>query len=65
MEKLKSNLRKFRKEKKLTQKELAVLVGVSGNYIQKLETGVKDNPTISLAKKISEELDITLEELIN
>ena len=46
--KLKNNLREARIEKKLSQTQLAELIGVSRNTISSIETG-QFNPTVKLA----------------
>ncbi|MCM1371037.1 MAG: helix-turn-helix transcriptional regulator [Clostridium sp.] len=53
-----------RKEKKLTQEQLAEKMGVSKNAVSKWERGLSF-PDVSLYKKLCEELDISIEELIN
>ena len=55
---------KIRKEKNLTQGQLAEKMGVSINAVSKWERGLSF-PDISLYKKLCEELDINIEELIN
>ncbi|MFD2116948.1 helix-turn-helix transcriptional regulator [Paenibacillus yanchengensis] len=45
---LKNNISDVRKEKKISQRELADLVGVSRNTISSIETG-QFNPTAKLA----------------
>ncbi|MEQ8156671.1 MAG: helix-turn-helix transcriptional regulator [Clostridiaceae bacterium] len=52
------NLKKWRKERKLTQAELAESVGVSGAYIQQLELGKKTNPSLEVVLKICSALQI-------
>lgn len=54
---------KLRKEKSLTQQELADLLGISSKTISKWETG-NGLPDISFLKKISEVFNITIEELL-
>ena len=46
--KLKNNLKEARKEKKLSQTQLAEMIGVSRNTISSIETG-QFNPTAKLA----------------
>ena len=46
--KLKNNLKKARAEKKLSQTQLAEMIGVSRNTISSIETG-QFNPTAKLA----------------
>lgn len=53
-----------RKEKNLTQQELADILGVSPKTISKWETG-NGLPDITFLKKISEILEITIEELLD
>lgn len=62
-EKIGKLISKLRKEKNLTQKELADTLGVSPKTISKWECG-SGLPDISIIKKISEEFNITLEELL-
>ena len=59
---LKNNLASARKEKKLSQAELAKLVGVSRNTISSIETG-QFNPTAKLALVLCIALDKKFEEL--
>ena len=55
---------KLRKEKGMTQEQLAEKVGVSINAVSKWERGISF-PDVSLYKKICKELNISIEELIN
>ena len=59
---LKNNLAAVRKEKKLSQAELAKFVGVSRNTISSIETG-QFNPTAKLALVLCIALDKKFEEL--
>ncbi|REK74468.1 helix-turn-helix transcriptional regulator [Paenibacillus paeoniae] len=59
---LKNNLREARTEKKLSQAQLAKLVGVSRNTISSIETG-QFNPTAKLALILCIALDKKFEEL--
>ena len=59
---LKNNLAAIRKEKKLSQAELAKIVGVSRNTISSIETG-QFNPTAKLALILCIALDKRFEEL--
>ncbi|MDE7220290.1 MAG: helix-turn-helix transcriptional regulator [Oscillospiraceae bacterium] len=59
---LKNRLRDARTEKKLSQAELAELVGVSRNTISSIETG-QFNPTAKLALVLCIALDKKFEEL--
>ena len=59
---LKNRLKEVRKEKKLSQTELAEMVGVSRNTISSIETG-QFNPTAKLALVLFIALDKKFEEL--
>lgn len=59
---LKNRLREVRREKKLSQGDLAELVGVSRNTIGSIETG-QFNPTAKLALLLCIALDKKFEEL--
>lgn len=52
------NLKKYRREKKIGINELGRRVGVSGAYISALEAGRKQNPSLDIIEKLSNELDI-------
>ena len=59
---LKNNLKKVRLEKKLSQMQLANMVGVSRNTISSIETG-QFNPTAKLALILCIALDKRFEDL--
>lgn len=59
---LKNHLAAFRKEKKLSQSDLAKMVGVSRNTISSIETG-QFNPTAKLALILCIALDKKFEEI--
>ncbi len=59
---LKNHLKAARQEKKLSQSQLAELVGVSRNTISSIETG-QFNPTAKLALILCIALDKKFEEL--
>lgn len=59
---LKNNLKNARTERKLSQMELAELVGVSRNTISSIETG-QFNPTAKLALLLCIALEKKFEEL--
>lgn len=59
---LKNNLKQVRNERKLSQSDLAELVGVSRNTISSIETG-QFNPTAKLALILCIALDKKFEEL--
>ena len=59
---LKNKLKEIRTEKKLSQKELADMVGVSRNTISSIETG-QYSPTAKLALTIAIALDKKFEDI--
>ncbi|MBQ6492378.1 MAG: helix-turn-helix transcriptional regulator [Erysipelotrichaceae bacterium] len=59
---LKNNLKEIRKEKNISQQELADMVGVSRNTISSLETGQYE-PSAKLAYILSIALDKKFEEV--
>jgi len=59
---LKNKLKEIRKEKNISQQELADMVGVSRNTISSLETGQYE-PTAKLALILSIALDKKFEEI--
>ena len=59
---LKNNLKKIRTEKKLSQQELADIVGVSRNTISSIETG-QYQPTAKLALILAIALDKKFDDL--
>ncbi|MBE5779362.1 MAG: helix-turn-helix transcriptional regulator [Clostridiales bacterium] len=59
---LKNHLKEIRKQQKLSQDELAKLVGVSRNTISSIETG-QYSPTAKLALVICIALDKKFEEI--
>ena len=60
--KLKNNLKEARAEKKLSQTQLAEMIGVSRNTISSIETG-QFNPTAKLALILCIALDKKFEEV--
>ena len=59
---LKNHLKEVRAERKLSQSQLAEMVGVSRNTISSIETG-QFNPTAKLALVLCIAVDKTFEEL--
>jgi putative transcriptional regulator len=59
---LKNHLKEKRAEKKLSQQQLADMVGVSRNTISSIETG-QFSPTAKLALVLAIALDCTFEDL--
>ena len=59
---MKNKIKEFRKLHKLTQDDLAVMLGVSRQTIISLEKG-KYNPSINLAFKISKVFEMIIEDI--
>jgi putative transcriptional regulator len=59
---LKNNISALRKEKNISQKDLAKRVGVSFWWINHIESG-KRNPSLALAKNIAETLNVKVSDL--
>lgn len=57
------NIRKYRKMKNITQKELGETIGISNTYLSDIETG-RTNPSIKTLKKIAKGLEINYMELL-
>lgn len=55
-------IKEFRKQKKLTQEQLAEVLDLDIGYISKLEVG-RNFPTIGTLEKIAQALDVELYEL--
>lgn len=58
-----TNLRKIRKQERLTMKALAELSGVTESMIGMIETG-KRNPSYEVLLRLSEALGCTVDELV-
>ena len=61
---LAKNIRKLRKECKLSQEGLAKRAGITFSTLAKLESGVNNNPTLDTLCKIADVLKISLDELV-
>ncbi len=62
MKVVRTRIHEFRKEKGLTQDDLAKLVGVRRETVGHLEN-VTNNPSLKLAMEVAEALDASLDEL--
>lgn len=49
--------------RKLTQKQVAELAGITQNYYSELETGKKENPTMEVIFKLAAALEYSFDEL--
>ena len=63
-EEIGNRIRYYRKEKDLSQEELALQSDLHSSYIGQLERGVK-TPSVSTIYKITKGLDITMSELLS
>ncbi len=63
VEKLSENIRNARREKGLTQKQLAQQVGVTANAISLYETA-RRMPNLMIMSLMSDALDVSLDDLI-
>lgn len=59
----KNEIRKYRKEKGLTLKELASNVGITAGYLCHLEKGTRSNPSVELMENIAKELNKKINEI--
>ena len=57
-------IRKYRKERKMSQEALARSADVSFPTIVKIESGDTPNPTIDTVKKIAGALEVGIDELV-
>lgn len=60
---LAKNLKKLRKQKKLSQEKLARLVDISYNTISKIEAGKAKNPTFETLSKLANVFGVSIDEL--
>ena len=58
-------MHKLRRKKKLTQKQLAELIGVTQSYISKIEQGNVKSLTIGKLLKLAKVLDVEPEKLLH
>jgi transcriptional regulator with XRE-family HTH domain len=58
------NIRKYRKEKGLSQDKLARLADIAHATIIKIESGGIQSPTIDTVQKIAKALDVKVDDLI-
>lgn len=58
------NILYYRKQRNMTQKELADAVGVTQAYIHALERGKRENPSLHVILKIAATLNVTTDMLL-
>lgn len=59
-----NNIKKIRKQKKLSQEKLARLSDISLNTLTKIESGFSKTPNIKTIVKISKALGISIDKLV-
>ena len=57
-------LRAWRRERGLTQEELAKEARVTKDYISQLETGLQDNPSLPVLRRLAKALGVSAGELL-
>ncbi len=58
-------IRKLREQRGLSQRDLADKAKVTGAYIAQLETGVKENPSFDVLKRIAKALKVKMGRLLD
>lgn len=58
------NIKRLRKESKLTLRELADMTGLTFSVIGHIERGVIKDPKISTVTKLAKAFNITIDELV-
>ena len=61
---LHENLKRYRKEKNLSQEELARKADVTYSTLIKIESGNNQNPTVKTLQQIAKALDVTIDDLM-
>jgi transcriptional regulator with XRE-family HTH domain len=64
MARLKVRLRTLRRERRMTQEELAKKARVTRDYISQLETGLRDNPSLPVLRRLAKALGVSAGELL-
>ena len=63
--KLSALLKRLRKERGLTQLELAKTAGVAQGYVSALEAGQKNNPSVAVMRKLAKALSVPISKLLD
>lgn len=61
---LAKNIKKLRKQQKLSQEELAKKADITYSTLIKIESGANENPTIKTIGKIASALHVTIDTLM-
>lgn len=59
------DIKQLREHERLTQSQLALIVGVSTGYISHLETGKRVNPSLPVMLRLAEALNVTVNDLLD
>ena len=62
---LADSVKRLRKERGLSQDQLARKADITYTTLAKIESGVNQNPTIKTLQGIAKALDVTLDELVS
>ncbi len=61
---LAQNIKKLRKQHKLSQEDLARKAGITYSTLIKIESGANKNPTIATIKKITDAFNVKIDEIV-
>lgn len=61
---LSKNVKKFRKEKKLSQEQLAQKAKITYTTLIKIESGVNKNPTLDTLCKLADVFKVSIDKLV-
>lgn len=61
---LSRNIKKLRKQHKLSQEKLAKKANITYSTLIKIESGANKNPTISTLKKIARALNVKIDDIV-
>lgn len=61
---LAENIKKIRRQRKLSQEKLATEANITYSTLIKIESGANDNPTIKTLKKIAGALKVSVNDLL-
>ena len=61
---LSQNIKKLRKQHKLSQEELAKKAEITYSTLIKIESGVNKNPTLDTMRRIAGAFEVSIDELV-
>lgn len=61
---LSKNIKQLRKERNISQQELAVICKLSISTLQKLEQGIQKNPSLDVLLALSKTLNTSIDKLV-